>query len=99
MTVSNNLSEAPDWPVACLSQAEICRDQARYAATMKRFRAAMGLFATAAALCSRVANFPGAGESLRASAAGALREINLEMATYAELLPAKDRHLPAAALI
>ena len=78
--------------LSCLLQAEICREQARDAARLKRFRAAFGLFATAATLCRHVFSTKEADASARALATERLHQIDIEMATYAELARTLERH-------
>ena len=78
-------------PLSCLEQAEICREQARDAVRLKRFRAALGLFSTASALCRRASVFQGADEAVRTMAVDRLRQIEMEMATYAELVRSLER--------
>ena len=78
--------------VSCLEQAEICREQARDAARLKRFRAAFGLFSTAAALCRHAFTIQGADENFKSLATDRLQQIDVEMATYAELARSLERH-------
>lgn len=78
--------------VLCLQQAEICREQARDAARLKRFHAAFGLFSTAAALCRHAVAIQDADESARSLASDCLQQIDIEMATYAELARSLERH-------
>jgi hypothetical protein len=78
--------------LSCLEQAEICREQARDAARLKRFSAAFGLFSTAAALCRHTFSFQEADESAKSLATDRLHQIDIEMATYAELARSLDRH-------
>lgn len=78
--------------LSCLLQAEICREQARDAARLKRFRAAFGLFSTAATLCRHVFSTKDADETTRALATERLQQIDIEMATYAELARTLERH-------
>lgn len=73
-------------PLSFLEQAEVCREQARDAARLKRFRAALGLFSTAAALCRRVKAEPNTDEATLLLADERLHQIDLESATYTELL-------------
>lgn len=78
--------------ISCLEQAEICREQARDAARLKRFRAAFGLFSTAAALCRHAFSIQEADESIKNLANDRLQQIDVEMATYAELVRSLERH-------
>jgi hypothetical protein len=75
-----------------LQQAEICREQARDAARLKRFQAAFGLFATAAALCRHASSIQEADENDKTLAADRLHQIDIEMATYTELVRSLERH-------
>lgn len=86
-------------PLTCLEQAEICREQARDAARLKRYSAALGLFSTAAALCKRASGYQEADDVVKATASDRLRQIDMEMATYADLARAVERpmSLPRAA--
>ncbi len=100
MTASKTLSRRakvvvpalPDPCQSCLQQAEICREQARDAARLKRFRAAFGLFTTAATLCRHVFAGKETDEPTKLIANECLRQIDIEMATYAELARISERH-------
>lgn len=100
MTVSKSLSRRtkavmptlPDPCQSCLQQADICREQARDAARLKRFRAAFGLFSTASTLCKHVFAGQEADEPTKLLAIEYLRQIDIEMATYAELARISERH-------
>ncbi|PQV62977.1 hypothetical protein B1R32_11719 [Abditibacterium utsteinense] len=100
MTASKSLSRRtkpviqalPDPCQSCLQQAEICREQARDAVRLKRFRAAFGLFTTASSLCRHVFSGKEADEPTRLRATECLRQIDIEMATYAELARTLERH-------
>ncbi|MBW3634915.1 MAG: hypothetical protein KY445_00440 [Armatimonadetes bacterium] len=105
MTVAKNLSPCAKSAVSvslpeselspsfsCLHQAEICREQARDAARLRRFRAAFGLFSTAATLCRHVFSAKEADETARALATERLQQIDIEVATYAELARTLERH-------
>ncbi|HEX8463374.1 MAG TPA: hypothetical protein VF627_02040 [Abditibacterium sp.] len=78
--------------MSCLQQAEICREQARDAARLKRFHAAFGLFSTAAALCRHVFTTKEADEITKNLATERLHQIDIEMATYAELARSFKAH-------
>ncbi|HEX9997770.1 MAG TPA: hypothetical protein VGB45_11545 [Abditibacterium sp.] len=78
-------------PISCLQQAEICREQARDAARLKRFSAAFGLFMTATGLCRHALSFQEIDEMTRSLACDQIMQIDLEMATYAELFKAKKQ--------
>lgn len=82
----------PDLGQSCLQQAEICREQARDAARLKRFGAAFGLFTTAATLCRHVFGREQTDPSTRDLAKERLRQIDIEMATYAELARSSGKH-------
>ena len=86
--VRKSKAKAVELPLhlSCLEQAEICQEQARDAARLKRFKAALGLFSTASALCRRAVSSQGADDSTRAIAHDRLRQIDMEMAMYNELL-------------
>lgn len=86
------LPSLPDVGQSFLQQAEICREQARDAARLKRFGAAFGLFSTAATLCRHVFGAQQCDETARTLAAERLRQIDIEVATYAELARASERH-------
>lgn len=73
-----------------LDEAEICCEHARLAARLKRYEASRGLFITAAALYERA--IKAAGSSYPALE-NRLREIELEMAAYAELAKSMARPL------
>ena len=98
MTATKHLSRTTKAPVevslqpwvSVLQQAEICREQARDAARLKRFRAAFGLFSTAAALCRHVFTLKENDENTKNLAAECLHQIDIEMATYAELARASN---------
>lgn len=79
-----------DSPLAlCLEQAEVCREQAREAASLKRFRSALGLFATASALCRHVES--NGDEAQIALAQERLQSLSIESTTYGELARAARR--------
>lgn len=82
----------PDLGQSCLQQAEICREQARDAARLKRFGAAFGLFSTAATLCRHVFGIEQIDEPTRSLASERLHQIDIEIATYAELARSAGRH-------
>lgn len=67
-----------------LEQAEVCREQARDAASLKRFYAALGLFATAATLCRHAVTLE-ADASASLLIKERLQQIEVEAATYYEL--------------
>ena len=74
----------------CLTQAEICREQAREAASLKRYAAARGLFSTAVSLYQRATALGGGLHSEEA-----LRQLNTEMFAYSELTRSRTRPLLA----
>lgn len=76
-----------------LEQAEVCREQARDAVRLKRWKAACGLFSTAIALCNRAATL--SGEACT-EARDAIRQMQMEMATYGELARSMEKPLLAA---
>jgi len=78
---------------SCLQQAEVCREQARDAVRLKRWKAAYGLFTTAIALCNRAATI---GGDACTEAKDALRQMQIEMATYGELARSMEKPLLAA---
>ncbi len=82
----------PDPCHSCLQQAEICCEQARDAARLKRFRAAFGLFTTASTLCRHVYACKETDEATKLLATECLHQIDIEMATYAELARTLERH-------
>lgn len=80
-------------PLSFLEQAEVCREQARDAVRLKRFRAALGLFSTAAALCRRVKTTQEADEATRLLADERLQQIDIETATYTEMMTSMEKPL------
>ena len=88
-TVVNTTSDCTTYQ-DCLAQAEICREQARIAASLKRFKAARGLFSTAIALCRQAMLLGGEACS---DAKDRLRQLNDEMLAYAELAKSMERPL------
>lgn len=76
----------------CLQQVEICLEQARDAARLKRFGAAFGLFTTAATLCRHVSGAEQTDELTRHLVCERLHQIDIEMATYAELARTTGKH-------
>jgi hypothetical protein len=81
---------------AYLEQAEVCREQAHDAVRMKRWKAAYGLFSTAVALCNRAAAM---GGDACTEAREALRQMQIEMATYGELARSMEKPLLAAPVL
>ena len=73
-----------------LEEAELCCEHARLAARQKRYEASRGLFITAMALYQRAVK--AAGNSYP-SIENRVREIELEMAAYAELARSMARPL------
>ncbi len=73
-----------------IEQAEVCREQARDAASLKRFHAALGLFATAATLCRHAVTLE-ADTSASLLIQDQLRQIEVEAASYYELARARDK--------
>lgn len=67
-----------------IEQAEVCREQARDAASLKRFHAALGLFATAATLCRHAVTLE-TDASACLLIKERLQQIEVEAATYYEL--------------
>ena len=73
-----------------LEQAELCCEHARLAARRKRYEASRGLFITAVALYQRAVKAAGTSYP---SIENRVREIELEMAAYAELTRSMARPL------
>ena len=78
-----------------LEQAEVCREQAHNAVRLKRFKAACGLFTTAIALCNRAVTM---GGEACTDAKDALRQMQMELATYSEFARSMERPLMAPML-
>jgi hypothetical protein len=82
---------------AVLEQAEVCREQAHDAVRLKRWKAACGLLSTAVALCNRAVTMSGdACSDACAEARDALRQMQMEMATYGELARSMEKPLLSA---
>ena len=73
-----------------LEEAELCCEHARLAARRKRYEASRGLFITAVALYQRAVKAAGTSYP---SIENRVREIELEMAAYAELARSMARPL------
>ncbi len=73
-----------------IEQAEVCREQARDAASLKRFHAALGLFATAATLCRHAVTLE-ADVSATLLIQDQLQQIEVEAASYYELARAMEK--------
>ena len=73
-----------------LEQAEVCREQARDAASLKRFQAALGLFATAATLCRHAVSIE-TDTSATLLIQDQLQQIEIEAATYYELARSMEK--------
>lgn len=84
LKVDMKLPRYENAPGSFVEQAEVCREQARHAASLKRFHAALGLFATAATLCRHAATLEG-DASVTLQIKDRLQQIELEAATYYEL--------------
>ncbi len=89
------LSSHPNTFGVTIEEAEICCEQARLAARARRFRAARGLFSTATALYQRALLQDGVCYE---SIVRRLKQIELEVATYAELAGSLARPLSSAAM-
>ena len=77
-------------PGAFVEQAEVCREQARDAASLKRFRAALGLFATAATLCRHAVTLE-TDASATLIIKDRLQQIEVEAAGYYELVRSMEK--------
>lgn len=79
----------------CLSEVEICCEQARDASRCRRFGAAVGLFSTAVALCRRALASAKIDDATRQTLREKIERVSSEMAAHAQLARSMQRPLRA----